>query len=115
MQSHSDLDALHRSSANSQKDAPKFIEELKKKAAKMQREGKSKITGGADGEEELASWEHDGVQVRHMPDDEHGILRISAGGGDDTPCPLNYCVIRGDLGKCIALLEKAVKALKAAP
>ena len=47
-------------------------------------------------------------------DDEQGILRISIG-GCDTAVGLNYCVIRGDLGQCIDLLEKALVALRDAP
>ena len=50
-----------------------------------------------------------------MPDDEHGVLRMSIGGGDNLPVTLNYCVVRGGIGQCIELLEKALKALRECP
>jgi len=50
-----------------------------------------------------------------MPDDEHGILRISVGGGDSTPVQLNYCTVRGGVGRCINLLEQAIAALRECP
>ena len=90
-----------------------FLEKLHQRASEMTRNKESEITAGRDGEEPLAKWKHGGVSVCHMPEDEQGILRISVGGSDVVP--LNYCVIRGDLGRCIDLLEKAIKALRAAP
>ena len=102
MQTHEDL--THRSV---------FLEKLHQRASEMTRNKESEITAGRDGEEPLAKWKHGGVSVCHMPEDEQGILRISVGGSDVVP--LNYCVIRGDLGRCIDLLEKAIKALRAAP
>jgi len=91
-----------------------FIDRLKERAEDARSAKASMITGGADGEEPLATWEFDGVHCKHLPDDQQGILRISIGGGR-MPVPLNYCVIRGDLGKCIDLLERAAKALRDAP
>ena len=91
-----------------------FMDRLRERADQMKQDKASEIAGGKDDEEPLATWDHGGVQVRHLPDDEQGILRISLGGGR-TPVPLNYCVIRGDLGQCIELLEKAMEALRAAP
>lgn len=105
MQTH--RDEQHR--ANLEK---AFMDRLKKRAE--QDKGRSQITAGTDTEEPLAWWVHGEVHVKHMPDDEQGILRISIGGGH-TPVPLNYCVIRGGVGQCIELLEKAIKALRAAP
>lgn len=89
-----------------------FMARLKQRAE--QDKDRSKITAGSNDEEPLAKWRDGDIHVRHMPDDEQGILRISIGGGN-TPVPLNYCVIRGGVGQCIELLEKAIKALKAAP
>ena len=91
-----------------------FLRRLKRRANDMVRDKQSEITAGKEGEEPLAEWKHAGISVRHMPDDEQGILRISIGGGS-TSVPLNYCVFRGGVGSCIDLLEKAVAALKAAP
>lgn len=90
-----------------------WMKRLRKRAAQMKRDKAAEITAGADGEKPLAEWDAHGVGVRHMRPDEQGILRISIGGGD-TPVPLNYCVFRGELGECIDLLEKAIKALRAA-
>lgn len=87
-------------------------ESLKAKADRMVDEGKSKITAGEDGEVALAEWQHKSVHVRHMPPDEHGILRISIGGGTDTPVKLDYCVFRGNRGHCIDLLRRALKAME---
>jgi len=91
-----------------------FFARLKQRAAEMERGKQSEITAGKEGEEELAVWSSNGVQCRHLPPDEQGILRISIGGGQ-TPIPLNYCVVRGDLGQVIDLLKQAITALKKAP
>lgn len=91
-----------------------FIERLKERAAAAEQAKASLITGGNEGDEPLAVWDFANVQCKHLPDDEQGILRISIGGGQ-TPVPLNYCVIRGDLGQCIDLLSRALDALRAAP
>jgi len=101
MQSHDDRDFRHD-----------WLKSLEEKADRMQAAGESKITGGAEGEQSLAEWEHSGVVVRHLPPDEHNILRISIGGGRDTPVELNYCVFRGNRGSCIDLLRKALKAME---
>lgn len=105
MQTHDDYQ--HRIN-----EAARFMERLKQRAA--QDKGKSQITAGHESEIPLARWKHGDVQVTHYPDDEQGILRISIGGGH-TPVPLNYCVIRGGVGQCIELLEKAIAALRASP
>ena len=94
----------------------KFIEELTKRAEVGRTSGNASITAGAEGEPELAKWKaSNGMQVIHRPDDPQGILRVSIGGGGDTPVPLDYCTIRGGVGKCIALLESAIVALKESP
>lgn len=103
MQTHED--AQHKTS---------FIERLRERADAAEKAKASVITSGAHGEKALAEWKSGGISVRHMPDDEQGILRISIGGGK-TPVPVEYCVFRGDLGQCIALLERAIVALRAAP
>jgi len=89
-----------------------WLDSLEEKANQMHANGGSKITGGDEGEEPLSEWQHKTVHVRHMPPDEHGILRISVGGGTDTPIQLNYCVFRGNRGHCIDLLRKALKAME---
>ena len=88
----------------------RWLESLEAKADKMVAEKQSQITAGSDGEQVLDEWHANGVSVRQLPDDEHGILRISIGGGE-TPVGVNYCVFRGSKGKCIDLLRKALLAL----
>ena len=58
-----------------------FLRRLTQRADDMVRDKQSENTAGKEGEEPLAEWKHKGVSVRHMPDDEQGILRISIGGG----------------------------------
>jgi hypothetical protein len=96
MQTHRDMDANF------------WLDSLKQKAAKMKAAKKSEIAGSDDVIEE---WKSNGVGVRKLPDDEHGVLRISIGGGD-TPVGVNYCVFRGDHSACVDLLRKALKALE---
>lgn len=106
MQSHSDKSH----------DASAFLRALKAKADEMAASGQSTIAAGRNGEVPLAEWEAtNGMFVRHMPDDEHDILRISVGGGDSTPVILNYCTIQGPVGRCIAQLEMAIAALRECP
>ena len=104
MQSHDDRDFRQD-----------WLKDLEAKADRMREAGESKITGGDKGERRLAEWQHKTVHVRHMPPDEHGILRISLGGGEDIPVQLNYCVFRGNRGHCIDLLRKALKAMEEGP
>lgn len=92
-----------------------WFKSLENKAERMQAAGKSKITAGVDGEPILAEWESRNIIVRHMPPDEHDILRISIGGGKHTPVELNYCVFRGNRGECIDLLRKALKSMEDGP
>ena len=78
--------------------------------------GSSAITAGELNEEAICEWKaKNGMHCRKMPDDEHGVLRISIGGGEHLPVTLNYCVIRGKTSQCIDLLEKALKALRECP
>src|SRR3990167_4441942 len=104
MQTHQDSDFRDR-----------WLDSLRNKADQMQADGKSNITGGEDGEQALAAWKSHGVHVKHLPDDEHGILRISVGGGTETPILLNYLVFRGNYEACVSLLEQALRALKRGP
>lgn len=107
MQSHQDSDFL----ANENR----WMESLKKKANQLHAEGKSSITGGLpSGEEVLHEWKARGITVRQLPDDEHGILRISIGGGE-TPVGVNYLVFRGKHSQCVDLLRKALIALQEGP
>lgn len=96
-------------------DARRFVDRLEKRAEEAKQRGDGQITAGMQGEPILAKWDANGVQVVVRPDDPQGILRISIGGGHDLPVNLNYCTIRGDVGKCISLLEKAIAALRACP
>lgn len=91
-----------------------WLRSLEAKADRVRQEKGSQITGGKPGESPLAEWEANGVGVRQLPPDEHGILRISIGGGE-TPVPLNYLVFRGDHGACVDLLRKALVALELGP
>lgn len=91
-----------------------WLQSLEAKAEANRAAGKARITGGADGEPVLCEWKSCGVSVRQLPDDEHGILRISVGGGE-TPVPLNYLVFRGDHSRCVDLLRKALRALERGP
>jgi len=100
MQTHPDRDG-----------AQEFMRRLQERAESMTSRGESQITAGAPGEEALAVWRYREMQVTHMPDDPDGILRISVGGGEDLPVNANYLVFRGDVGKCRALLQKALVAI----
>lgn len=94
--------------------------EFAKRLIKRNLEAKNNsIAAGKPGEQCKAHWstQVDGVLVActHLPDDEQGILRLSIGGGEYLPIPGAYCNIRGDVRQCIALLEKAIAALKRHP
>lgn len=93
-----------------------FMERLRERAEIAERAAASTIAGGTNLEQELGSWKaSNGVHCRHMPDDEQGILRLSIGGGDHLPAKMNYVVVRGKIGRCIELLEKALVALRECP
>jgi len=93
-----------------------FLNELRGKADRMGAKGTSSITAGELNEESICEWKgSNGVHCRKMPDDEHKVLRISIGGGEHLPVTLNYCVVRGGVGQCIELLEKAIAALRECP
>lgn len=97
-------------------EAFRFMQELKQRAAQAAVAKTSQITTGYEDEKPLGKWKgSNGVHVVHMPDDEQGILRISLGGGEQLPVTMNYLTIRGRVGECIALLEKAIVALRECP
>jgi len=98
MQTHNDSDSL-------------FMDRLKERATKMANDKLSEITAGKDDEKVRDEWEHDDMHVTHRPDDEQGILRISIGGGI-REAQFDYCVFRGDRIECMAMLEKALAALR---
>jgi hypothetical protein len=109
MQTHRDFDHEQKKLAN------EFMDSLKMKAELCQLEGRALITGGRDTEQPLAEWERNSFHVKQLPDDEHGILRISVGGGDDTPVECNYIAHRGNRKKCADLLRAALYALEKGP
>jgi len=88
-----------------------FMKHLEQHAKKIVKEQRSQITAGYPGEKPLGSGDHRGMHVRHMPDDPHGIIRISCGGGDHLPIRCDYLTVRGDLGACMIQLQKAIQAL----
>ncbi len=89
-----------------------FLDRLIARADRMREEKASVITAGEEGEPIIKTWLSNGMGVTVRPDDPQGILRISVGGGDKTPVPLNYCTVRGDIGQCIKLLKRAIRALE---
>jgi hypothetical protein len=94
----------------------KFIAELRERAVKANTAAASVIAAGEKDEQELGSWKaSNSVHCRHLPDDPQGILRLSIGGGEHLPVTMNYVVVRGKIGKCIELLEKALVALRECP
>jgi len=107
MQTHKDGDFQVREALTSP-----FMKRLQARAEAMRAAGESQITGGEPGEKPLREWQHNGIQVRHMPDDEQAILRISVGGRTNTHDQVNYCVYRGNVAACIGLLEDALTALR---
>ncbi len=103
--------STHSNRDAEQKAVAEWLESLGRKADKMKAEGSSSISAGAPGEPTLAHWAAHGIDVEQLPDDEHGILRISVGGGD-TPANVNYCRFRGDREECVALLRRALRAME---
>jgi len=101
--------------AGTHSDGDQWFESLKQKADRMLQNGQSKITAGNPDENPLASWKRNKVSVTQLPDDEHGILRISIGGGTDLPFECNYLTFRGEHGKCVELLRRAIVALEEGP
>lgn len=94
MQSHQDKD---------------WNDSLQRTAAAIKELGLSGLTSGYPSEPVLANWVHEAVDVTKRPDDEHGIDRVSIGGSEELGS--TYCVFRGDILRCRALLQQAIKAL----
>lgn len=119
MQSHTDSDFLYP--GNKREDPARkdfreqFIKDLSARADFLQAAGKSKITGGVDGEPILMEWTANDIYIRQMPADQQGVLRVSIGGGDHLPVTVNYLTFRGDRGQCIDLLRRALTALESDP
>lgn len=88
------------------------MERLRERADENERRGLSQIAGGKPEEPVLEEWESNGVHVRHLPDDEQQILRISIGGGGLAAVEHNYCVFRGPHGACVDLLRKVLRAME---
>ena len=101
MQTHEDSDATEQ----------KFLRRLKERADAVAARGGSQITSGAPGELVLREWAANGVNVRQLPDDEQGILRVSIG-GKAAQVDFNYSVFRGDREACIKLLRSALVAME---
>lgn len=90
-----------------------FISKLEDKAQKMTAAGESQLPGGKQEEQPLTEYTaENGVGVRRMPEDEMGIIRISAGGGDNTPVVCNYVVFRGNAKQTVKLLHKVIAAIE---
>lgn len=98
MGSHADIDHGERK---------QILDELRLKAELLSELGKNRVTNDKVEEE----WMHDGIRVQMLPDDPQGVLRISIGGHPDFERS-EYCNFRGDQGKCIALLERCLTAMK---
>ncbi len=88
-----------------------FLKELTMRAELMSDLAQNDLQDGRV----LLDWRHDGMRLQLLPDDRQGILRVSIGGGDDLPVNGDYCNIRGDIGRCIQLLERALEGLKNHP
>jgi len=93
---------------DSDSEVGEWLRSLQTKAETTKAIHGSQITTG---DPPIEEWETKDFTVQQLPDDEHGILRISIGGGD-TPLPINYLVFRGDHSKCVDLLRKALKSLE---
>lgn len=106
MESH--MDNQHTRSLNKE-----WLESLQKKAEKVVAAEASSITVGKAGESPLTEYDADnGVFVRRMPEDEHGIIRVSVGGGDNLPVKGDYCTFRGNAKQAVKLLHKAIQAIE---
>ena len=85
-----------------------LLESLRGKADAMTEERSNKITAGDDDERPIRSWKHGSMSIRQMPDDEHGVLRISVGGN----VGYGYCTFRGPRKACAKILQQALAAIR---
>ena len=99
MGSHQDVDHGARK---------EFLRELTMRAEIMEDLGKNELQQGRPLEES----EFGGVRVQRRQDDKQDICRISIGGGDHLPAHGDYCNFRGDHARCVALMERALEAMK---
>lgn len=118
MQTHDDrdtpglLEAEQREVLRQQKDKLRdTIAQLSARAEQMTEEGTNRITAGAPGEQPLGEIELGGIHVRRMPDDPLA-LRISVGEITRPRAIGAYLTFRGGREQCIALLERALHALR---
>ena len=86
-----------------------WMRRLTERAQEVAARGGSNITAG---DPPLKEWEHDGIQVQKLPDDEQRILRVSVG-ATDAPMSFVYARFRGNRDACIELLRRAIVALEA--
>ena len=100
MGSHMDTD--HRES-----ERKRVLKQLRLKSELLSELGKNRHNN----QRVLEQWTHDRIRVQMLPEDEQGVLRVSIGGHPEIK-PSEYCNFRGDQGRCIALLERALKAMK---
>jgi hypothetical protein len=105
--------ASHQDSDHLRKDSPErraeFLKMLQIRGEVMEELGKNRMAQ----DRPIRKWSHNGVTVQEQEAESTGVLRISIGGGPDTPVLGDYCTFRGDQSKCIALLEKVLVAMKA--
>lgn len=87
-----------------------WYKQLEEKADEMTRKRENEITAGRKGENQLAEWTHERLQVTRLPNDDLGVLRISVGGIPDGTA---YCNFRGDPESCLEVLERAAVAMRA--
>ena len=106
MQSHDD--DSHRMPPEQQDE---IMRQIQAKAKRMVEEEASKITAGAPNEEAVFESDMDGIHIRQLPNDEHGVLRISLGRHPAIEQSA-YLVYRGERNKVLGLLERAVGALR---
>ena len=104
MASHQDID--HRQDLDSRRQ--EFMKEMKTRCDVIDELCRNKMAR----DKPIRKWRHEGVTVQEQEPESTGVLRISIGGGPDTPVLGDYCTFRGDQNKCIALLERALKAMK---
>lgn len=92
---------------NDHEERNRIINELKLKSELLCDLGKNRITN----DKVILEWKHDGIRVQMLPDDQHGVLRVSIGGHPEMDRS-EYCNFRGDQGRCITLLERCLEAMK---
>ena len=118
MQTHDDADAPRMSKKlremflgeGADTDAEERLARLQQRATKMLERGESSLTVGRPGESTLKEAIKYGVTLRRLPPDPD-CLRISVGEVIGIP-EGRYLVFRGDPKACLAILERAARALR---